>query len=641
MYKRTQRILPSLILTATLSLVMLLFGCDLFFNEVVSAEISVESTIVAKNSIVRFDSGKSGLVWSMEDIRYEWLILAKPVESTVDGETGISNKYGKQASFVPDATGTYQIGLRVTVGAHTAEANASVLVKEVPSVPGSLSVTSTSSSTLTVAWTADTWATSYEVLRYPSLESDAEGVVAYRGTETTFIDGSLSSGTHYRYRVCAINELGKSQLSAPVTGATMVGIGEVPGAPAGLEASAITSNSISLRWSTIAGVTYNLYRSVSETSPVYDLVATGIDGDTYSDYSRESGTLYWYKLSGSNTVGTGDSSEAIGVKTLSIPPDSLTITAGSPATSVLTLSWSASPGATGYHVYRSGNQEGPYTFVAEVLGLTYSDTGLEDNTTYYYRIKAMNESGESQFSITKYRKTQIETRLTVISDPSEGGSVSGSGIYPAGSTQTITATANSGWEFIGWNDAQPNAVRDVVLAAGENIYTANFRRVLFADGFESSNWDMEESEFAGHWSIVNDEFQPQYQWGRTSNNVEYGNYAISTNGDEDAYAHNIQIVLGKTVELSSFSGAELTFEYWMNTEAGYDKFFVEGIQGGIKTTLVNGIHGTSNGWLSRTVSLDAFCGNQVELVFRFASDSTGRPESPSGIWLDDIKVTAY
>jgi fibronectin type 3 domain-containing protein len=59
------------------------------------------------------------------------------------------------------------------------------------------------------------------------------------------------------------------------------------------------------------------------------------------------------------------------------------------------LSWNASAGATSYHVKRSTTSGGPYTTVGSPTGRSYTDTGLTNDTTYYYVVSAVNSNGES------------------------------------------------------------------------------------------------------------------------------------------------------------------------------------------------------------------------------------------------------
>ena len=75
----------------------------------------------------------------------------------------------------------------------------------------------------------------------------------------------------------------------------------------------------------------------------------------------------------------------------------VTATAG---TGQVTVSWNAVGGATSYQLYRTANSgsEPATPSVSGVTGTTFTDTGLNPGTTYYYRVVAVNSSGASGFS---------------------------------------------------------------------------------------------------------------------------------------------------------------------------------------------------------------------------------------------------
>ncbi|WP_235533085.1 glycoside hydrolase family 6 protein [Paenibacillus sp. Leaf72] len=80
-------------------------------------------------------------------------------------------------------------------------------------------------------------------------------------------------------------------------------------------------------------------------------------------------------------------------------PAALTATAGNAQVS---LSWTASAGATSYNVKRSLSASGPFTTVAaNVSGTSYTNTGLTNGTIYYYVVSAVNTAGESANSAVK------------------------------------------------------------------------------------------------------------------------------------------------------------------------------------------------------------------------------------------------
>ena len=85
---------------------------------------------------------------------------------------------------------------------------------------------------------------------------------------------------------------------------------------------------------------------------------------------------------GSNPVGA----------TAPATPSGLTATAGNAQVS---LTWSASTGATSYHLKRAATTGGPYTQVSAPTTTTFADTGLANGTTYFYVVSAVNSAGES------------------------------------------------------------------------------------------------------------------------------------------------------------------------------------------------------------------------------------------------------
>ncbi len=83
-------------------------------------------------------------------------------------------------------------------------------------------------------------------------------------------------------------------------------------------------------------------------------------------------------------------------------PNGLSATAAS--SSQINLSWTQVSGATSYDIYRDTSAGGSFPRIGSepTVGsgstTTYSDTGLTASTTYYYKISALNASGESAVS---------------------------------------------------------------------------------------------------------------------------------------------------------------------------------------------------------------------------------------------------
>ena len=78
-----------------------------------------------------------------------------------------------------------------------------------------------------------------------------------------------------------------------------------------------------------------------------------------------------------------------------VPNVPTNVTATATSSSSITVSWPAVSGATLYKLERSTSLSGQYSVVGNISTTSFTDTGLLANTTYFYRVFAMNSFGES------------------------------------------------------------------------------------------------------------------------------------------------------------------------------------------------------------------------------------------------------
>jgi hypothetical protein len=135
------------------------------------------------------------------------------------------------------------------------------------------------------------------------------------------------------------------------------------------------------------------------------------------------------------------------------------------------------------------------------------------------------------------------------------------------------------------------------------------------------------------------------QWGVNGAKSYSGSQsAFAAGAGRSTYATDQHTgLVRQDVSLAGYGTASLTFKYYLNTEAGYDFFSVNVIDSAGKTTNLFRDSGDDRdtGWQSRTLNLNAFAGrSDFDVEFRFDSDGSLVNEAPSGVWVDDVRLSA-
>ncbi len=265
--------------------------------------------------------------------------------------------------------------------------------------------------------------------------------VAFVGSSTTFTNESLDTDSDYFYSVYAYNGTGVSThylTTVPLTGGQTTLASEPGESPTSLLFDGITTNSMNGSFTANTAEGYLVLRRLS-SSPT----ETPVDGTSYSQEEAlgastvihagsattfsctglEAGQVYFYDVFGYNGSGSSLNYKVTGPlesSAITISPAPVLQDPTQIASSSFSASWNASTGATSYQLDVSLDNFATYAEGYEALlvtgGLEESVTGLNAETAYKYRVRAVNASGVSANSLEK-SVTTLEESGTVDTDP--------------------------------------------------------------------------------------------------------------------------------------------------------------------------------------------------------------------------------
>ncbi|HEX4830526.1 MAG TPA: discoidin domain-containing protein [Trebonia sp.] len=268
----------------------------------------------------------------------------------------------------------------------------------------------------------------------------------------------------------------------------------VPSGPTGL---AVTPGAATaaLSWTASASgspTSYSIYRGTKSDGEATTPIAT-VSGTTttFSDSGLSNGKTYFYNVAANNGVGVSpDSSEVsatpAAAATIPAAPTGLTALAQNGS---VALTWNTSAGATSYNVYRgtTAGGEGATAIGTSTTG-SFSDAGLANGTTYYYKVAAVNAAGTSAKSgeaqATPAASGGSGTLLSQ-GQPATASSLEGAA-YPASNAVDGNTTTRWSSAFADpqWLQVDLGAQRTIhqVLLNWESAYATAFQVQTSTDG---------------------------------------------------------------------------------------------------------------------------------------------------------------
>ncbi|BDG02714.1 fibronectin type III domain-containing protein [Anaeromyxobacter oryzae] len=288
---------------------------------------------------------------------------------------------------------------------------------------------------VTVSWTGSEGATSYDLYWSTSPGVSKASGAKVPGVLSGWAVTGLANGTAYYFVVTAVSAAGESVESAA---ATATPVPSVPAAPTGVTAVP-GDGEVVLSWTGSSGATaYDVYWStapnVSRTSGTK--VAGAVSGGPITGLSN--GTPYWFVVTAVNAGGesaeSSPAASATPLPPLPAPPTNVSAVAGD---GQVTVSWTASTGATSYDLYWSTSPAVSKATGTKIAGAASGSavTGLANGTPYYFVVTAVNLAGESAESSPAASATPLPP---IPAPPASVTAVAGDGKV------TVSWTASSG-----------------------------------------------------------------------------------------------------------------------------------------------------------------------------------------------------
>lgn len=312
--------------------------------------------------------------------------MIKSTTSTAIMDTGLS----------PETTYTYFV--RAYDGRNNFSENSETISvttdpdNEAPTAPANLNIAERTQNSVTL-----TWKTSIDNISVAGYELYRDGTKIATVTETTYTDEGLEPGA-YTYIVKAFDDAGNLSDGSNL----VVYDNKEPSAPSSIIVTAKTATTVSLTWNAaidnIKVTGYEIYRNGTKvgTAP----------GTSYTDSGLSEGE-YVYCVKAFDAAGNLSAASASFIYDRLPPAAPQNLAIASKTVSSITIEWSASTdnvGATGYDIFRDGSK------IGSTDGLSFTDTGVSQNTVYVYTIKAKDANGNiSSESTPLNAKVQDDT----------------------------------------------------------------------------------------------------------------------------------------------------------------------------------------------------------------------------------------
>ena len=156
---------------------------------------------------------------------------------------------------------------------------------------------------------------------------------------------------------------------------------------------------VALDWSAVTSASsYTVYWDNATGISSSSTAITSVSTDNYTHSSLDNGSIYYYKVAAVDTDNTiGSLSSEVSAATPLPAPDNLS---ASGANNTITLTWNSVSGATSYTLYwdNVSGIDSSDTAITSITNDNYTHSNMDNGSTYYYKVAAVNSSGTGTLS---------------------------------------------------------------------------------------------------------------------------------------------------------------------------------------------------------------------------------------------------
>lgn len=278
--------------------------------------------------------------------------------------------------------------------------------------PENVRVRQTAAGTVLVEWDAVEHADGYNIYRK---RGDGNLVFVKSTLSTSSYNYNLTVGETYSYAVEAYCNTDRETLTGAKSALASVTIATL----ATPYIKSVSQNAVKtalVSWTNVSAADgYELWRSRTENG-TYALMKA-VTGTATSNYNLAVGGTYYYKVRAYVKAENGEFvysaySNIVPITIISVAKTRLKSVVQAD-TSSAKITWAYMSGAKSYEVWRSVNDNDHYELLRTTSGTAIQDRNLIDGQTYYYKVRAYDDSGEEVL----YGEFSDEMSLTIMGAP--------------------------------------------------------------------------------------------------------------------------------------------------------------------------------------------------------------------------------